>query len=157
MPLAKRVSIPLGLTSAATSTDETIQKKIYGSGMTTMTKKTKKWKIWKLLNLLKRFIGFIDKGFAPFDQFTIRNEAKEPKAGFCGTLLATLGASLLGSTSASKGVIWACKGTIRAGQNFYCRLILWLILKCKNIIKANLNLMVLIQRIIYLSEMMGLM
>ena len=42
MPLAKRVSIPLGLTSAATSTDETIQKKIYGSGMTTMTKKTKK-------------------------------------------------------------------------------------------------------------------
>ena len=75
MPLAKRVSIPLGLTSAATSTDETIQKKIYGSGMTTMTKKTKKWKIWKLLNLLKRFIGFIDKGFAPLNQFTVEDEA----------------------------------------------------------------------------------
>ena len=66
-----------------------------------------------MLTLLKRFIGFIG-------QFTIENEAREPKARFRGTLLTTLGASLLGS----KGVIRASEGTITAGQNFQCRLIL---------------------------------
>ena len=59
--------------------------------------------------------------------------------------------------SASKGVIGDGEGTIRAGQNFQCRLIFYLFLKCKNIIKINLNLMVPIHKIIYLNEMMGLM
>ena len=33
---AKRVLIPLGLTAAATATDAAIQKKVFGSGMTTL-------------------------------------------------------------------------------------------------------------------------
>ena len=33
---AKRVLIPLGLTAAAAATDAAIQKKVFGSGMTTL-------------------------------------------------------------------------------------------------------------------------
>ena len=33
-PLVKSVLVPLGLTAAASATDATIQKKLFGSGMT---------------------------------------------------------------------------------------------------------------------------
>ena len=59
-------------------------------------------------------------------------------------LLGTLAASILGNPLTGKGVI-------RAGQNLQCHLILELFLKYKNIIKTNLNLMVFIQKIIYLK------
>ena len=36
IPLAKSILIPLGLTAAASVTDATIQKKIYGSGTTSL-------------------------------------------------------------------------------------------------------------------------
>ena len=36
IPLAKSILIPLGLTAAASVTDSTIQKKIYGSGTTSL-------------------------------------------------------------------------------------------------------------------------
>ena len=55
---------------------------------------------------------------------TIKNEAKEPKGGFLGILLGTLSATLLGNMLAGKGVMRTGEGTIRAGQNFQCRLIL---------------------------------
>ena len=35
-PLAKSVSIPLGLTTALSTTDAAIQKKMFGSGVTTL-------------------------------------------------------------------------------------------------------------------------
>ena len=41
---------------------------------------------------------------------------EEPKGGFTGVLIGTLGVSLLAIISASKEVIRACKGTIRAGK-----------------------------------------
>ena len=66
-------------------------------------------------------------------------------------LLRTLTASIIGNALAGKGAIKACESTIIAGENFQCRPILWLILKDKNIIKMNLNLMVFIQEIIYLN------
>ena len=47
-----------------------------------------------------------------------------------------------------KGTITAGEGTIRPGQDFKCSLILF---KYKSIVKANLNLMVFIQEIIYLK------
>ena len=72
--------------------------------------------------------------------------------------LGTLGASLLGNLLIGKGVIRAGEGIIRAGegttrtgQSFQFRLILQLTLKYKSIIKVNLNLMVFIQKIIYLK------
>ena len=46
---------------------------------------------------------------------TIKNEAKEQKGGFLGTLLGTLGASLLGNLLTGKGTIRAGEGTVRAG------------------------------------------
>ena len=73
----------------------------------------------------------------------IQHEAIKQK-GFLGILLGTLRASLLGN-------LLTDKSTIRAGQEFQCRLILELILKYKGITKMNLNLMVLTQEIIYLT------
>ena len=93
---------------------------------------------------------------------TIENEVKEQKGEFM--LEATLGASLLrnilpGRGMKSKmpehesaisglGVIREGEGTIRTGeetttasQSFYCHIILELVLKYKNIIKMNLNIM----------------
>ena len=54
-PLAKSVSIALGLTAAVPATDTAIQKKILGSGLN--TSQMKKWMIsWKLLNLSKSLV-----------------------------------------------------------------------------------------------------
>ena len=43
---------------------------------------------------------------------------EEPKGGYTGVLIGTLGVSLLSNISSSKEVIQACKGTIRAGEEF---------------------------------------
>ena len=48
----------------------------------------------------------------------IKNEAKEQKGGFFGTLLGTLCASLLGNLLTVKDTIRVGEGTIRAGQDF---------------------------------------
>ena len=56
-----------------------------------------------------------------------------------------------GVMRAVKGIIKTDKGTIRAGQDFQCCTILYLILKYKRNIKTNLNVMVLIQEIIHLK------
>ena len=54
-PLAKSVLIPLGLTAAASATDASIQKKIYGSGITAVITSNEEtdngnsqisWRIW---------------------------------------------------------------------------------------------------------------
>ena len=55
---------------------------------------------------------------------TIENEAKEQKGGFLWMLLGTLDASLLGNLLTGKSTIRAGEGTIRAGQEFWCYLIL---------------------------------
>ena len=56
---------------------------------------------------------------------TIKNEAKEQKAGFLRMLLATLGTTLLGNLLTNNGTIRAGEdtfradeGTVRAGQGF---------------------------------------
>ena len=66
---------------------------------------------------------------------TIKNEAKEQKGRFLSMLLGTLGASLLGNLLTGKDTIRAGEGTITAGQDFLCDLILQQILKYKSIIK----------------------
>ena len=78
--------------------------------------------------------------------------------GFLGMLVATLGATLMGSMFSGKGVVrdgdWLIQrggGVIRPGQDFYCCVILQLILKFTNITKTNLILMVFIPEIIYLK------
>ena len=48
----------------------------------------------------------------------LKIKQKKQKDELISILLGPLGASLLGSLLAVKVVIWACEGTIRAGQDF---------------------------------------
>ena len=106
-PLPKRVLIPLGLTAASSAKDTAIQKKMFGSGTTTLIISNEEMNdIIKIIKSIEES-GLLIKGVRE----TIKNEAKEQKCGFFSMLLDTLGASLLGNLL--KG-----KGTIRAGQDF---------------------------------------
>ena len=99
-PLAKSVLKLLGLTAAASATDVAISKKIFGSGMTTLIISNEKMNgIMKIIAFLED-AGLLIEGVSE----TIQNEAKEQKSGLLGTLLGTLGASLLGNLLTSKGV-----------------------------------------------------
>ena len=99
-PLAKSVLIALGLTAAASVTDVAIHKKMLG--LTISNEETNY--IIKIVKSLEES-GLLIKGVSE----TIKNEAKEQKAGFLGMLLGTLGASLLGN-------LLSGKGTIRTGE-----------------------------------------
>ena len=75
--------IPLGLTAAASATDAAIQKKIFGSGMTTLIISNEEnddiFKVVKSLedaDLLKKYVAEITE-----------NKAKEQKGGFLGMLI----------------------------------------------------------------------
>ena len=129
-PLAKSVSIPLGVTTAASATDAAIHKKMFGSRrppfditsyhsnlasrMTTLIiSNDEKNDIMKIIRSLEESRLLI-KDVSEI----IENEAKEQKGGFFSTLLGALGASLLGNLLTGKGTIKAGEDTIRAGQNF---------------------------------------
>ena len=123
-PLAKSVLIPSGLTAAAAAAaaiDAAIQKKIFGSGMTTLITSNE-----EMNNIMKIFKSFEDAGLLIKDvSETVKSEPKEQKGGFLGMFLDTLGTSLLGNLLTGKGTnraaedtIRAGKGTIKADQNF---------------------------------------
>ena len=104
-PLAKSVSIPLGLTAATSATDAAFHKKMFGSGFTTLIiSKEEMNDIMKIVKSLEES-GLLIKDVNE----TIKNDTKEQKGGFLRMLLDTLGASLLGN-------LLAGKGTIRAGK-----------------------------------------
>ena len=110
-PLAKSVSIPLGLTAAASAADTGIHKKISGSGPTTLIISNDEMKdIIKIVKSLEDS-GLLLKGVTE----TVQNEVKEQKGGFLSMLLGTLGASLLGNILVSKGMNRGGEGFIRAG------------------------------------------
>ena len=88
-PLAKNALIPLELTAAASATDAAIQRKIFGSGFTALITSNKEMDFVKSL---KESVLLI-KGVTE----TIKNDAKEQKDGFLGTLLGILAASVLGN------------------------------------------------------------
>ena len=54
----------------------------------------------------------------------IKNAAKEQKGRFRSMLLDILGASLLGNLLTGKDTTTAAESTIRAGEDFWCHLIL---------------------------------
>ena len=126
-PLAKSVLLSLGVTAAASATDATIQKKIFGFSTTTFVFSNNlndTMKIVKSLEESSLLIGVSE---------IIKNKAKEQKDSFVGMLFGIFGSSLLWNMRAGKGVvrgvdgvIWAMKGAIRAGeeQDFKCCLIL---------------------------------
>ena len=99
-PLAKSLFTPLGLTEAASATDAAIQKKIFGSGMSTFIISSEEMDdIMKIFKSLKE-CSLLIKGVSE----TIKNEAKEQKGGFPSMFLGTLYASLLGNLLTGKGV-----------------------------------------------------
>ena len=93
VPLAKNVLPPLGITAAASALDAGIQKKIHGSGTTTLIISNEEMNdIMKMVQALEDS-NILLKGVTK----TIKNETKEQKDGFLSMLLGTLGASLLGN------------------------------------------------------------
>ena len=119
-PLAKSAFIPLGLTAAASAVDAGIRKKILGSGNTILIISNKDMEdLIKIVKYLEDS-GLLLKGVTE----SVQNEVKELKDGFLSRLLGTLGASLLGSLLAGKGIHRAGKvkrihrageGIVRAG------------------------------------------
>ena len=78
-PLAKSVLIPLQLTAAVLATEAAIQKKLFGSGMTTLIISTEEMNdIMKTVKSLEES-GLLIKGVSK----TIKNEAKEQKDTDC--------------------------------------------------------------------------
>ena len=117
VPLAKNILAPLGITAAASAIDAGIQKKIHGSGTTTLMISNKEVNdIMKIVQALKESNILLKEVTK-----TIKNETKEQKGGFLSMLLGTLGASLLGNLLAGKGIVRAGsgnkkgKGIVRAG------------------------------------------
>ena len=153
-PLTKSVSIPLKLAQAASTTDSAIQKNIFGSGMTTMIISNEEINdIMKIIKSLKQ-AGLLKKLVSNTDE----NKTKAQKDAILEMSLGTLSVTLLRSLLTSKRVIRACGSVIRAGggriratKDFLYCLILYLVLKHKDIIKMDLNFMMFIQEINYLK------
>ena len=105
MPLAKNVLAPLGLSAAMSAIDGSIEKKMLGSGTTTLIISNDEMD--DILEIVKSH------------EDSIQHQAKEQRGGFLSMLLGTLGASLLGDILSKglsgKSVIRAGEGTIRAG------------------------------------------
>ena len=106
IPLAKNILAPLEITVGTSTIDAGIQKKIHGSGITTLIISNKEINdITKNVQALEDS-NILLKGVTK----TIKNETKEQKGGFLGMLLGTLGASLLGNILAGKGIVRAGSG-----------------------------------------------
>ena len=79
----------MGLTAASSAIDAGVQKKIHGSGTTTLVTSNEE------MNDIMKFVQALEdsnillKGVTK----TIKNETKDPKGGFLSILLGTLGAS----------------------------------------------------------------
>ena len=101
VPLAKNILAPLGKTAAASAIDAGIQKKIHGSGKTTLIISNADMNdIMKIVQALEDS-NILLKGVTK----TIKNETKEQKGEFLSMLLGTLGASLLGNLLSGKWIV----------------------------------------------------
>ena len=85
MPLAKNVLVPLGLTTAMSAIDGSIQKKIHGSEVKLIIEQEDMKDIMKIIKTLENS-GILLKGVSK----TIKIETKEQKGGFLSMLLGTL-------------------------------------------------------------------
>ena len=103
--LAKDVLAPLGITAATSAIDARIQKKIHGSGTTTLIISNKE------MNDIMTFVHALEDSNILLKGVTkiIKNDTKEQTRGFLGTLVGTLGSILLGN-------LLSGKRTIRAGS-----------------------------------------
>ena len=112
MPLTKNVLAPLGLTTAMSAIDGSIQKKIHGSVVKLIIEQEDMKDIMKIIKALENS-GILLKGGTK----TIENETKEQKVGYLSMSFGTLGATLLGNLlSGGKGIVRAGDGIVRAGE-----------------------------------------
>ena len=115
--LAKNILAPFGITDAASAIDAGIQKKIHGSGTTTLIISNEE------MNDIMKIVQALEDSNILLKRVTetIKNETKEQKEGFLGMFLGTLGASLLENLLTGKGIARAGygnkkgKGIVRAG------------------------------------------
>ena len=108
LPLAKNIYAPLGLTTAMSAIDGSIQKKIHGSGIKLVIEEEDMNDIMKIIEALENS-GILLTGVSK----TIENETKERRGGFLSLLLGTLGASLLGNLlTGGKGIMRAGEGSV---------------------------------------------
>ena len=106
VPLAKNILAPLGITAATSAIAAGIQKKIHGSGTTTLIISNEEMNdIMKIVQALEDS-NILLKGVTK----TIKNKTKEQKGRFLRLLLGTLGASLLGNMLAGTGIVRAGSG-----------------------------------------------
>ena len=94
VPLAKNILPPL----SPSAIDAGIQKKIHGSGTTTLIISNEEMNDIIKIVLTLEDINILLKGITK----TIKNEIKEQKGGFLGMLLGTLEASFLGNMLTGK-------------------------------------------------------
>ena len=106
VPLAKNILASLGTTATASAIDAGIQKKIHGSGTTTLIISNEEMNdIMKIVQALEDS-NILLKGVPK----TIKNETKQQKEGFLSMLLGTLGACLLENLLTGKGIARAGYG-----------------------------------------------
>ena len=109
--MQKNILAPLGITAVASAIDGAIQKKIYGSGTTTLIISNGETNgIMKIVQASEDS-NILLKGITK----TIKNETKEQKGGFLSMSLGTLGASLLENLLTRKGTLRAGEGFVRVG------------------------------------------
>ena len=115
--LADNVLAPLGMTAATSAIDAGFQKKIHGSGTTTLIISNEEMNDMMKIVQAPEDSNILLKAVTK----TIKHEAKEQKGGFLRMLLGTLGASLLGNLLAGKEIVRAGsdnkkgKGLLRDG------------------------------------------
>ena len=101
VPLLKNTLTPLRITGAASAIYAGIQKKIHGSGTTTLIISNEEMNnIMKIVQALEDSNTLL-KGTTK----TIENETKEQKGGFLGILFGTLRATLLGNILTRKEML----------------------------------------------------
>ena len=113
VPVAKNALAPLGITAAASAIDAGIQKKIHGSGNTTLIISNEEMNdIIKIVQALEDS-NILLKGLTKM----IEDETKEQKGGFLSMFLGSLRATLLGNLLLGKGIARAGSGKeiLRAG------------------------------------------
>ena len=98
VPFAKNIFASLGIKAPASALDAGIQKKIHGSGTTTLIISDEEMNdIMKIVQALEDS-NILLKGVTK----TTKNETKEQKGGFLSMLLGTLGAIFLGNLLTGK-------------------------------------------------------
>ena len=114
VPLAEIILTPIGITTIdASAIDAKIQKKIYGSGTTTLIISNKEMNdIIKIVQALEDPTVLL-KGVTK----TVKNETKKQEGGYLKMLIGTLASTLLGKMLPGKGNVRAGSGNKKGKRN----------------------------------------